>query len=160
MIKIGDAMPADTLVTATADGPAPISSSDLFDGKTVVLFAVPGAFTPTCHLNHMPGFVEKADALKAKGVDTIACLSVNDPFVMKAWGEATGSLGKITLIADGSAKYVTSLGLELDMMARGLGMRAKRFAMIVKDGKLANLMIEETPGTAEASGADAVLAAL
>jgi peroxiredoxin len=108
----------------------------------------------------MPGFVEKGDAIKAKGVDTIACLSVNDPFVMKAWGEATGALGKITLIADGSADYVKALGLELDLSARGLGMRAKRFAMIVKNGAVSALMIEENPGQAEASGADAVLAAL
>lgn len=160
MIKTGEAMPNATLVTATADGPSPIASTDLFDGKTVVLFAVPGAFTPTCHLNHMPGFVEKGDAIKAKGVDTIACLSVNDPFVMKAWGEATGALGKITLIADGSADYVKALGLELDLSARGLGMRARRFAMIVKNGAVSALMIEENPGQAEASGADAVLAAL
>lgn len=160
MIKIGDALPEATFVTATADGPDPIESKALFDGKTVVMFAVPGAFTPTCHLNHMPGFVENVDALKAKGVDTIACLSVNDPFVMKAWGEATGALGKITMIADGSADYVKALGLDLDLSARGLGMRAKRFAMIAKDGKVAALMIEDNPGQAKDSTADAVLAAL
>lgn len=160
MIKIGDAMPEATLVTATADGPAPVESSALFNGKTVVLFAVPGAFTPTCHLNHMPTFVSDGDKLKAKGVDEIACLSVNDPFVMKAWGEATGALGKITLIADGSADYIKKLGLELDLSARGLGMRAKRFAMIVRDGKVSQLMIEDNPGEAKASTAEAVLAAL
>lgn len=160
MIKIGDRLPEATFTVATPDGPGEATSASLFAGKKTVVFAVPGAYTPTCHGNHMPGFLTKLDALAAKGVSQVACLSVNDVFVMKSWGEATGALGKITLIADGSAAYTQSLGLELDLTDRGLGVRSKRYAMVVDDGAVSWLAVEETPATADASGAEAVLAAL
>ncbi len=160
MVATGDAFPELELTFVTADQPAMKTTAEAFGGKKVVLFAVPGAFTPTCHANHMPGFLAKLDAIKAKGVDMVACLAVNDPFVMKVWGEQSGALGKIELIADGSGVATKALGLELDATAFGLGMRSKRYAMVIDDGQISALMIEDTPGTADASGADAVLAAL
>ena len=158
-IKVGDTLPETKFKIMTADGPAERSSSDLFAGRTVVLFAVPGAFTPTCHNNHLPGFVEHADTILSKGVDEIAVVSVNDVFVMNAWAKATGA-GKITFLADGSADFAKAIGLELDASGAGLGIRSKRYAMIVKDGKVTALNIEETPGKAEVSGAAGILAAL
>ena len=132
----------------------------MFGGKKVVLFAVPGAFTPTCHQNHLPGFLKHHDAIKAKGVDRIACLAVNDIFVVSAWAEQSGVGDKLTMLADGSAQFAKAIGLDLDLTERGLGVRAKRFAMIVEDGVVKELMIEDSPGQAEASGAEAVLAKL
>lgn len=158
-IKVGDTLPETKFKIMTADGPAERSSSDLFAGRTVVLFAVPGAFTPTCHNNHLPGFVEHADTILSKGVDEIAVVSVNDVFVMNAWAKATGA-DKITFLADGSADFAKAIGLELDASGAGLGIRSKRYAMIVKDGKVTALNIEETPGKAEVSGAAGILAAL
>ena len=158
-IKVGDTLPETKFKIMTADGPAERSSSDLFGGRTVVLFAVPGAFTPTCHNNHLPGFVEHADTILSKGVDEIAVVSVNDVFVMNAWAKATGA-DKITFLADGSADFAKAIGLELDASGAGLGIRSKRYAMIVKDGKVTALNIEETPGKAEVSGAAGILAAL
>ncbi|MCC4244090.1 peroxiredoxin [Stappia indica] len=158
-IKVGDTLPETKFKIMTADGPAERSSSDLFAGRTVVLFAVPGAFTPTCHNNHLPGFVEHADTILSKGVDEIAVVSVNDVFVMNAWAKATGA-DKITFLADGSADFAKAIGLELDASGAGLGIRSKRYAMIVKDGKVTALNIEEMPGKAEVSGAAGILAAL
>ncbi|MBC2858227.1 peroxiredoxin [Stappia sp. 28M-7] len=158
-IKVGDTLPETKFKIMTADGPAERSSSDLFAGRTVVLFAVPGAFTPTCHNNHLPGFVEHADTILSKGVDEIAVVSVNDVFVMNAWAKATGA-EKITFLADGSADFAKAIGLELDASGAGLGIRSKRYAMIVKDGKVTALNIEEMPGKAEVSGAAGILAAL
>lgn len=158
-IQVGDTLPEATFKIMTADGPAERSSADLFGGRTVVLFAVPGAFTPTCHNNHLPGFAEQADTILSKGVDEIAVVSVNDVFVMAAWAKATGA-DKITFLADGSADFTKAIGLELDATGAGLGIRSKRYAMIVKDGKVAALNIEDMPGKAEISGAAGILAAL
>ncbi|MEO1292345.1 MAG: peroxiredoxin [Pseudomonadota bacterium] len=159
MIAVGDTMPELELTFATEDQPDMQPASKVFTGKTV-LFAVPGAYTPTCHSNHMPGFVANLDALKAKGVDRVLCLSVNDVFVMKNWGLDTKSIGQIGLIADGSALYTKALGMDLDLTERGLGVRSLRYAMIVEDGKVSWLAVEESPAKAEASSAEAVLAAL
>ncbi len=160
MIKPGDKLPEATFMTPSADGPQPVTTSELFDGKKAALFAVPGAFTPTCHNNHLPGFVEQSDALKAKGVDTIACVAVNDIFVVDAWAKASAVGDKVTMLADGSALFTKAIGLDLDLTERGLGVRSKRYAMIVENGVVKELMVEDTPGTAEASGAAAVLAKL
>jgi peroxiredoxin (alkyl hydroperoxide reductase subunit C) len=158
-IKTGDTIPAAKLTQATAEGAREISTQDLFGGKTVVLFGVPGAFTPTCSAKHLPGFMEQAAALKAKGVDTIACMAVNDAFVMKAWGESQGIQDEVLLLADGAAAFTRALGLELDLTARGMGIRCQRFALIAKDGMVSYLGIEEA-GAFEVSKAEAVLAAL
>jgi peroxiredoxin len=158
-IAAGDRAPAGRFKIATADGPADLTTAELFDGKTVVLFAVPGAFTPTCDARHLPGFVEQADALRAKGVDTIACLSVNDVFVMKAWGKASGVDGKVLMLADGNGDYAKALGLTMDASKFGMGQRAQRFAMVVKDGTVTQLHVE-APGEYKVSAADYVLARL
>jgi peroxiredoxin (alkyl hydroperoxide reductase subunit C) len=158
-IAVGDSIPAMKIMEGTAEGPKELDTGAFFAGRTVVLFGVPGAFTPTCSAKHLPGFVEHHDAIKAKGVDAIACMAVNDAFVMKAWGQDQGALGKITMIADGSAEFTRALGLELDLTARGLGIRCQRFALIAKDGKVTHIGIE-APGAFEVSSAEAVLAAL
>jgi len=158
-IKVGDAIPSMKLMRATADGPKEISTEDLFKGKKVVLFAVPGAFTPTCSAKHLPGFVEHAAAIKAKGVDAIVCLSVNDAFVMGAWGKSAGVTDDITMVADGSAALTKAMGLELDLVARGMGVRSQRFALIAEDGKVTALNIE-APGDFKVSSAEAIIAAL
>lgn len=160
MIKVGDKLPDFTFMTPGADGPEGVTTADLFGGKKAVLFAVPGAFTPTCDQNHLPGYLEHLDALKAKGVDLVACLATNDVFVVGAWAKSTGAEGKLTMLADGSAKFVNEIGLGLDMTERGLGLRAQRFAMILEDGVVKALMVEDTPATADASGAASVLAQL
>ena len=159
-IKVGDKIPEFTFKTPTADGPGDVTTADLFGGKKVVLFAVPGAFTPTCHANHLPGFAQNAGALKAKGVDTIAVVSVNDPFVMAAWKDASGAGADITFLADGSAEFAKAVDMVLDATGFGLGIRSLRYAAIVNDGTVEWVGIEESPGQAEASAADAVLAAL
>ena len=158
-IKVGDAIPSMKLMQATADGPKEISTDELFRGKTVALFAVPGAFTPTCSAKHLPGFVEHAAALKAKGADSIVCMAVNDPFVMGAWAKSQGVGEDIVMLADGSAAFTKALGLELDLVARGLGIRSQRFALIAKDGTVTHLAIE-APGGFDVSRAEAVLAAM
>ena len=158
-IKVGDAIPSMKLMRATADGPKEVSTDDLFKGKKVVLFAVPGAFTPTCSAKHLPGFVEHAAAIKAKGVDAIVCLSVNDAFVMGAWGKSAGVTDDITMVADGSAALTKAMGLELDLVARGMGVRSQRFALIAEDGKVTALNIE-APGDFKVSSAEAIIAAL
>ena len=158
-IAVGDSIPAMKIMEGTAEGPKELDTGAFFAGRTVVLFGVPGAFTPTCSAKHLPGFVEHYDAIKAKGVDAIACMAVNDAFVMQAWGKDQGALGKITMIADGSAAFTKALGLELDLTARGLGIRCQRFALIAKDGKVTHIAVE-APGAFEVSSAEAVLAAL
>jgi peroxiredoxin len=159
MIKVGDRIPNVTLQQKTADGIQPVSTDQLFKGKKVVMFAVPGAFTPTCSMKHLPGFVEQADAIKKKGVDTIACVSVNDAFVMDAWGKDQKVGDKVVMLADGSAKLAQALGLGLDLSERGLGMRSQRYAMVVEDGVVKKLNVEEA-GKFDVSSADTILAAL
>ena len=159
-IKVGDSLPEATSRVMTADGPAPRSTADIFSGKKVVLFAVPGAFTPTCHRNHLPGFAAHAAEIKAKGVDEIAVVAVNDVFVMDAWAKATGAADRITFLSDGSADFAKAIGLSLDASAGGLGIRSKRYSMVVENGVVKSLAIEESPGKVEASGADALLKVL
>jgi len=158
-IKVGDTIPSMKLMVATADGPKETSTDEIFKGKKVVLFAVPGAFTPTCSAKHLPGFVQNADALHAKGVDTIACISVNDAFVMGAWGKDQKVGENIVMLADGSGVFTKAIGLELDLTARGLGVRSQRYALIAEDGMITHLAVEE-PGGFDVSRAEAVLEAL
>jgi len=155
-IQVGDKMPAGAFTIMTEDGPAALSGDDLFVGKKVVLFSVPGAFTPTCSMKHLPGFVEQADALKAQGVDTIACIAVNDVFVMDAWGKSAGAAGKVTMLADGNAEYTKQLGLELDASGFGMGTRGQRFSIIVDDGVATHVNIEDS-GKFEVSNAETAL---
>jgi glutaredoxin/glutathione-dependent peroxiredoxin len=158
-IKAGDRMPKGTLKRMTKEGPKDITTEELFKGKLVVLFSVPGAFTPTCDAKHLPGFVQLADQLHAKGVDTIACMAVNDVFVMNAWGKASGVGEKILMLADGNGEYAKALGLELDAKGYGMGTRGQRFAIIAKDGVATRVDIE-APGQFKVSAAEAVLAQL
>jgi peroxiredoxin (alkyl hydroperoxide reductase subunit C) len=159
MIKVGDKIPNVTVTAATANGPEAMTTDAIFGGKKVVLFAVPGAFTPTCSARHLPGFVEHAQAFFDKGVDTIACIAVNDAFVMGAWGKDHGVEGKILMLADGSADFARAVGLELDLVARGMGIRSQRYALVAEDGVVTFLGVEEG-GAFEASKAETVLAAL
>ena len=159
-IKVGDRLPEATFRIMTAEGPKPVSTADVFAGKRMVLFAVPGAFTPTCHKNHLPGFVQHGDLIKAKGIDGIAVTGVNDVFVMKAWAEASGAEGKVEFLSDGNAEFAKAIGLEMDGSGFGLGTRSKRYAMVVKDGVVEQLAIEDSPGQAAVSGAEAVLGML
>ena len=158
-ISVGDTLPAATFTEMTAEGPRPVASADYFAGRRIALFSVPGAFTPTCSAKHLPGFVEHADAIKAKGVDEIACTAVNDAFVMGAWGKANGVEGKVTMLADGNGDFVKAIGLEMDGSKFGMGGRGQRFAMIVKDGVVEHLFIEG-PGEYRVSAADYMLAQL
>lgn len=155
-IKVGDRIPSGTLAHKTAEGISQVSTDELFGGKKVVLFAVPGAFTPTCSAQHLPSFVEKADELKAKGVDTVACMAVNDPFVMEAWGKDQAAGDKVMMLADGSGKYTNALGMDLDLVERGLGMRSQRFAMVVEDGTVTQVMVDPAGEYGETS-AESVL---
>ena len=142
-IKVGDKIPSVKLKHMTASGPAEVSTDELFAGKKVAVFAVPGAFTPTCSAKHLPGYVEKAAALKAKGVDSIVCLSVNDAWVMDAWGKAQGVGDKVRMVADGSGDLTRALGLELDLKAAGLGQRSRRYSMLVENGVVKKLNLEQ-----------------
>jgi peroxiredoxin len=155
-IKVGDRMPAGTFTVATKDGPQKISADEFFKGKKVVLFSVPGAFTPTCDAKHLPGFVERAADLRAKGVDTVACLAVNDAFVMKAWGKAQNTEGKVEMLADGNAEYTKALGLDFDASGFGMGTRGQRFALIVDDGVVKQVNVEQK-GEFKVSSADFVI---
>ena len=157
MIKVGDKIPSIKLKTKTADGVKDITTDDLFKGKKVALFALPGAFTPTCSAKHVPGYVEHVDALKAAGVDEIWCISVNDAFVMGAWAREQKSVGKVRMLGDGSAEFTKATGLTLDLTARGMGLRSNRYSMLVKNGKVATLNIE-APGKFEVSDAATMLA--
>ncbi|HSS63087.1 MAG TPA: peroxiredoxin, partial [Gammaproteobacteria bacterium] len=153
--KPGEKVPSVTLAHMTPDGPKPITTDDLFKGKKVVLFALPGAFTPTCSASHLPGFVVNADKIKAKGVDEVVCLSVNDAFVMDAWGKMQNA-EEIHMVADGNADFARAVGLELDLTARGMGVRLQRFAMIVEDGVVKRINIE-APGKFEVSSAEKMM---
>ena len=159
-INVGDRLPEATFTVMGAEGPGPKTTAEVFGGKKVVLFAVPGAFTPTCSKQHLPGFVTNADSIKSKGVDAIVCTAVNDVFVLDAWAKSADAGDKVTMLADGSAAFAKSLGLELDLSERGLGMRSQRYAMIVEDGVVKALNVEDAPGTADKSGADAIAALL
>lgn len=159
-IKVGDRLPNATFTVMTSEGPQTRTTDEIFQGRRVVLFGVPGAFTPTCHRNHLPGFVSKADEILGKGIDEIAVTGVNDVFVMDAWAKQSGANGKVTFLADGSAHFAKAIGLSLDMNERGLGTRSQRYSMLVDDGVVRKLSIEESPGKAELSGADALLKAL
>ena len=156
MIKIGDTLPPMKLTAATPDGPKEVSTEEVFGTGKVVLFAVPGAFTPTCSMRHLPGYLENLDTLRAKGVDRVACIAVNDPFVLQAWAKDQGVDDRITMLADGSGAFTRALGLELDLTARGLGIRSQRYAMLVEDGRVAHLGVE-SPGGFEVSTAESVL---
>ncbi len=158
-IKVGDKMPQGQFTVMGADGPQPLSTDELFKGKKVVLFSVPGAFTPTCSAKHLPGFVEKAGALKGKGVDTIACLAVNDVFVMSAWGKSANVGDKVVMLADGNGEYAKKLGLELDASKFGMGTRSQRFSLIVDDGVVEQVNVEP-PGQFGVSSAETALSQL
>ena len=158
-IKVGDSIPSMKLMQGTSEGPKEISTDEIFKGKKVVLFAVPGAFTPTCSAKHLPGFVQNAAAFKAKGVDSIVCLAVNDAFVMGAWGKDQGTSDNVIMLADGSAAFTKALGLELDLVARGMGVRSQRFALVAVDGKVTHLAVEP-PGGFDVSKAESLLAAV
>jgi glutaredoxin/glutathione-dependent peroxiredoxin len=156
-IKVGDRLPQAKFRIMTADGPAWKSTDDIFKGKKVVLFGVPGAFTGTCHNMHLPGFLQNLEAIKAKGVDTVAVTGVNDMFVMEAWKRATGADGKIEFLADGNGEFAKAMDLTFDGAAVGLGVRSKRYSMLVVDGTVKQLNIEEAPGKVDISGAEALL---
>jgi len=155
-IKTGDKLPAGMLTHMSKDGPQKMSAEQIFAGKTVVLFSVPGAFTPTCDAKHLPGFVQHAAELKAKGVDTVACMAVNDVFVMNAWGKHSNVGDKVLMLADGNGDYSKALGLEMDATGFGMGVRGKRFALVAKDGVVTGLFVEG-PGEFKVSSAEYVL---
>jgi glutaredoxin/glutathione-dependent peroxiredoxin len=156
-IAVGDHLPETTFRVMTEGGPAPKTTEEIFKGRKVVLFAVPGAFTPTCHKNHLPSFLTHYDALKAKGVDAIAVTGVNDVFVMDAWAKATGGAGKIEFLSDGNGDFAKALGLALDGTGFGLGTRSQRYSMLVDDGVVRVLNVEDTPSKADVSGAENLL---
>jgi len=156
-IAKGDSLPDATFRVLGPEGIESMSTSDVFGGKKIVLFAVPGAFTPTCHLKHLPGFIEAVDKFKEKGVDQVVCVAVNDPFVLNAWGEVAGAKGKITILSDGNGEFTMKIGMEFDGSGVGLGTRSKRYAMVVDDGVVQVLHTEDSPGVCEVSSAEAVL---
>ena len=156
-IAIGDKFPTSTFTVTGSEGPDALSSDDMFKGKKVVLFAVPGAFTPTCHLNHLPGFVENLELIKSKGVDDVYVVAVNDVWVMDAWATATNGKGKIGFLSDGSGQVTKALGLDVDLDPAGMGLRSKRYSMIIDDGVVKHLNIEESPGQAITSGAAIII---
>lgn len=156
-IAQGDKIPAATFKSVTSEGPEEITTDQLLSGKKVVLFAVPGAFTPTCTLNHLPGYLENRDTLLAQGVDEIAVVAVNDHFVMKAWAEKTGGLDKIKFLSDWDGSFTKAIGMDMDMSAGGLGTRSKRYSMLVNDGTVESVDIEDSPGQATKSGAAAMM---
>jgi peroxiredoxin len=158
-IKVGDKMPSGVFKQMTKDGPQNITTEQLFKGKKVVLFSVPGAFTPTCDAKHLPGFVQNAAAIKSKGVDTIACMSVNDVFVMNAWGKSSNVGDSVVMLADGNGEYAKALGLEMDGRGFGMGMRSQRFAVVVEDGAIKKLAVEG-PGEFKVSSAEAIVGQL
>jgi peroxiredoxin len=158
-IKVGDHIPSTTLMQMKDGGPKPVSTDDLFKGKKVALFALPGAFTPTCSAKHLPGFIQQAGALKAKGIDIIACLSVNDAFVMGAWGDAQGAGDTVMMLADGNGDFTRAVGLEMDGTKFGMGKRSQRYSMVVDNGVVKTLNVE-APGAFEVSSADHMLSQL
>jgi len=158
-IKIGDRLPDAKLVKVTPDGPDQVSTGDFFAGRRVALFSVPGAFTPTCSAKHLPGFVDQAQAFRDKGVDEIACTAVNDAFVLDAWAKAGNATGKVTMLADGNAEFAKATGLDMDSSAYGMGIRSKRYAMLVNDGVVEALHVE-APGEFKVSSAEHLLASI
>ncbi|MCG5241122.1 peroxiredoxin [Azospirillum doebereinerae] len=158
-IQVGDTIPSVTLKHLSANGMQDVTTDELFKGQKVVLFSVPGAFTPTCSAKHLPGFVQSAEALKAKGVDRVVCVAVNDPFVMRAWGDKGNVGDAVFLLPDGNATFTSALGLTMDGSAHGLGTRGQRFALVAEDGKVTHVAVE-APGKFEVSSAEAILAAL
>ena len=158
-IQVGDTLPSINLTTMTDEGPKPVSMAEISSGKKVVLFAVPGAFTPTCSVQHLPGFLEKNSDLKEKGVDVIACVSVNDPFVMKAWGEDRSVGDDVMMLSDGNGEFTAAIGLEMDGSGFGLGTRSQRYAMIIDDGVVSTLNVEPGPGL-DVSSAETILGLL
>ena len=158
-IKVGDKVPSVTLRYVSPDGVQAVTTDDFFRGKKVALFGVPGAFTRTCSERHLPGYVSHADELKAKGVDTIACIAVNDQFVMDAWGKERGAAGKVVMLGDGSGDFVRAIGLELDRITEGMGVRTQRYSMLVDDGVVKALNVEQ-PGQFDVSSAETMLKAL
>jgi peroxiredoxin len=159
-INVGDRIPSVTLKQLTSEGVKEFTTDDIFRGKRIVLIAVPGAFTPACSQRHLPGYVDKAADIKAKGIDEIACVAVNDAFVMGAWGRDQKAEGKVRMLADGSGDFTRALGLELDLSKGGLGVRSKRYSMLVDDGVVKSLNVEQQPGQVDISGAEAMLKAL
>jgi peroxiredoxin len=159
-ISVGDRAPQADLFVAGESGPEKVPSADLFAGRKIVLVGMPGAFTPTCHRNHLPGFLENSDAIRERGVDEIVILTTNDTHVLRAWAEATGGKDKVAFVSDGNAEFVEKAGLAIDSSARGMGIRAKRFAMILDDGVVTSLLLEEQPGQSVISSAARVLEAL
>ena len=155
-LKVGDKLPAASFVAGTAEGPKPMTTDDIFAGKKVAFFAVPGAFTPTCSAKHVPGYVANIDKLKGKGVDEVWCVSVNDAFVMGAWAKDQKSTGKVRMMADGSAALTKAMGLEMDLTARGMGVRSQRYSMVLDNGVVKALNVEQ-PGKFEVSDADSML---
>lgn len=158
-IAVGDKIPSTTFTEMTADGPRPVQSDEYFAGKRVALFSVPGAYTPTCSAKHLPGYVEQAEALKAKGIDEIACTAVNDVFVMSQWGQSSGVAGKVTMLADGNGDFIEAIGLGMDGSKFGMGQRGQRFAMVVDDGTVERLDVE-APGDFNVSSAEYMLGQL
>ena len=158
-LQVGDKVPSVTLYEMGNDGPVAVNTDEFFAGRKVVLFALPGAFTPTCSAQHVPGFVNNADEIKAKGVDSIACLATNDAFVMGAWGKDQGAGDKVQMLADGSGDFTRAAGFEFDLSERGLGVRSKRYAMVVEDGKITTLNMEDGGGLT-ISSAESILEAL
>jgi peroxiredoxin len=158
-IQVGDRLPSATLTTMTAEGPKPLTTGELCEGKKVVLFAVPGAFTPTCSVQHLPGYVENAQSFKDKGVDTVACVSVNDPFVMGAWGKDREVGEDLMMLSDGNGDFTAAIGLEMDGSGFGLGTRSQRYAMIIDDGVVSTLNVESGPGL-DVSSAETILSEL
>lgn len=157
MIAVGEKLPEASFKVMTSDGSKTMTTADVFAGKKVVLFGVPGAFTPTCSNNHLPGYLENFDAIKARGVDDIAVVSVNDQFVMQAWARFTGGEGKLLFLADGSGDFAKAAGLDIDLGTNGMGLRVRRFSMLVDDGKVTAINLEEQPGKAVDSGAARML---
>jgi peroxiredoxin len=157
-IAKGDSLPEATFRVMDDEGIKNLSTKDVFAGKKVVLFAVPGAFTPTCHLKHLPGFIDNAEAFKNKGIDAVACVAVNDPFVLGAWAEMSGGKGKVLFLSDGNAEFTNKIGMDFDGSGIGLGTRSKRYAMLVDDGVVKVLHTEDSPGVAEVSTAESMLA--
>jgi peroxiredoxin len=159
-IAKGDKLPDATFRVLGAEGIETLRTDQIFNGKKVVLFAVPGAFTPTCHLKHLPGFIDNAATFKDKGVDTVACVAVNDPFVLGVWEEKSGGKDKVLFLSDGNAEFTKKIGMDFDGSGIGLGTRSKRYAMVVEDGEVKELETEESPGVAEVSTAEAILKTL
>ena len=159
-IKVGDKIPLAKLQIKTKDGVQTKTTDEIFGGKRVVLFALPGAFTPTCSAKHLPGFVNNHQALKSKGIDSVACLSVNDAFVMDAWGKDQGVEDKVMMLADGNGEFTKAVGLTMDGTGYGMGLRSQRYAMVVEDGVVKKLNIEEAPGKAETSSAENLLSSM